>query len=209
MVFMADSERAAKLAIDCGLDAGLHLNFTDRFTGQVSSGLYKQSERVIRFLKLSKYTQLIYNPLLTHNFRDLFNFQFEEYLRLYKKPPTHIDGHQHMHLCSNVRIAGLIPAGLKVRRNFSFERDEKSYLNRMYRKLSDRSLKRKYRITDYFFSLGRCLITGKVSLVADLARTSSVELMTHPNILEERRFLLGDAFPSVLGNLPTMSYADL
>ena len=33
MVFMADSERAAELAKENELDVGLHLNFTERFTG--------------------------------------------------------------------------------------------------------------------------------------------------------------------------------
>ena len=40
MVFMADSERAADLAKENGLDVRLHLNFTDRFTsGRVASKL--------------------------------------------------------------------------------------------------------------------------------------------------------------------------
>ena len=34
MVFMADSERAAELAKEKELDVGLHLNFTERFTGK-------------------------------------------------------------------------------------------------------------------------------------------------------------------------------
>ena len=40
MVFMADSERAADLAKENGLDVRLHLNVTDRFTsGRVASKL--------------------------------------------------------------------------------------------------------------------------------------------------------------------------
>jgi predicted glycoside hydrolase/deacetylase ChbG (UPF0249 family) len=34
MVFMEDSERAAELANDNGLDVGVHLNFTEPFTGK-------------------------------------------------------------------------------------------------------------------------------------------------------------------------------
>ena len=37
MVFMADSERAAELAKENELDVGLHLNFTERFTGRTSA----------------------------------------------------------------------------------------------------------------------------------------------------------------------------
>src|SRR5690349_1959032 len=68
MVFMEDSERAAAIARDHKLDAGLHLNFTDSFTNPVSAALNTSHRRTARFLGGSKYAQLIYNPLLRSNF---------------------------------------------------------------------------------------------------------------------------------------------
>ena len=47
MVFMEDSERAAELANDAGIDAGLHLNLTQRFSGGMSvRSLSEQHDRV-------------------------------------------------------------------------------------------------------------------------------------------------------------------
>ena len=52
MVFMEDSRRAATLATSCGLDAGLHINFTESFTGPgVQSSLRRNHERIRRFLR--------------------------------------------------------------------------------------------------------------------------------------------------------------
>ena len=39
MVFMNDSERAAEIAREHNLDAGLHLNFTDPFTNRIPARL--------------------------------------------------------------------------------------------------------------------------------------------------------------------------
>src|SRR5262245_32528609 len=109
MVFMADSSRAAKLARAAGIDVGLHLNFSESLTGQsVPERVRLDHERVRRFLRTSKYALLIYNPLLRRTFRDLVRAQWEEFERLYGQRPFRVDGHQHLHLCSNVLIDCLI-----------------------------------------------------------------------------------------------------
>src|SRR6266436_9234499 len=65
MVFMADSERAAELARENDLDVGLHLNFSEPFTGKNHSTDLNQCQRKIyRYLKGNKYAQLVYNPFL-------------------------------------------------------------------------------------------------------------------------------------------------
>ncbi len=53
-------------------------------------------------------------------FREVFAAQFEEFTRLYGRVPSRLDGHQHMHLCTNMLVDGLYPAGARVRRNLSF-----------------------------------------------------------------------------------------
>ena len=70
MVFMHDSERAARLTKDYELDdVGLHLNFSEEFTGKSCSETLKESQgRIIRFLKRGKYAQLLYNPFLRKTF---------------------------------------------------------------------------------------------------------------------------------------------
>ncbi len=63
MVFMEDSHRAADLAKDEGIDGGPHLNFSQGSTGRVPGGpLRKHHDRLARFLSISKYTLIFYNP---------------------------------------------------------------------------------------------------------------------------------------------------
>lgn len=121
MVFMADSERAAELAGEAKLDVGLHLNFTEPFTGHgYSQKLQHHHSRIIRFLKANKFSQLLYNPFLRESFAYAYETQAEEFYRLYGKCPSHVDGHHHMHLCANMLLSRAIPAGTKLRRNFFF-----------------------------------------------------------------------------------------
>src|SRR6266550_503295 len=116
MVFMEDSERAADLAKENDLDVGLHLNFTDKFTANHYPGtLGNYHSKIVRFLRRSKYSQLLYNPFLRKEFVYSYEAQIGEFARLYSKPPSHIDGHHHMHLCANVLLSNVIPTGMKVR----------------------------------------------------------------------------------------------
>jgi predicted glycoside hydrolase/deacetylase ChbG (UPF0249 family) len=208
MVFMEDSERAAELAKENELDVGLHLNFTDKFTtNQYPQTLGNYHNEIGRFLRGNKYSQLLYNPFLRRDFAYSYEAQVEEFARLYRKPPSHIDGHHHMHLCANVLLSNTIPAGAKLRRNFSFWPGEKSILNRTYRWLVDRWLARRYCLADYFFDLTQCIEEKKLDRVAALAKSSNVELMTHPIVNKEEEYLMSDEFQEILQRLEIGHYA--
>jgi predicted glycoside hydrolase/deacetylase ChbG (UPF0249 family) len=202
MVFMEDSERAAEAALGLGIDTGLHLNLSQRFTGaRVSDRLRQSHDRVVAFLRSSKYALLVYNPFLRRQFREVVEAQLEEFARLYGKAPSHIDGHQHLHLCANLLKDKCIPAGRRVRRNFSFWPGEKSALNRYYRRRVDSILARDYSLVDYFFSLEESLRAGSLERVFSLAETSTVELMTHPVMPGEFQYLMSDAHLDRVGRL--------
>jgi len=209
MVFMADSERAAKLAKDHELDdIGLHLNFSEDFTdARCPESLKQHHRRIVRFLRRNKYALLVYNPSLRRAFACSYHAQMEEFVRLFEKSPLHIDGHHHLHLCANVLLSNMIPAGMKMRRNFSFWSGEKSWLNRAYRALVDRSLARRYRLTDYFFDLTQCIEGKKVNRVAALAESSNVELMAHPILNGEEKYLMSDEFSEILQRVAVVGYA--
>ena len=209
MVFMQDSKRAAKLTKDYELDdVGLHLNFSEEFTGKSCSETLKEHHgRIIRFLKCGKYAQLLYNPFLRGAFAFCYHAQVEEFVRLFEKSPSHIDGHHHMHLCANLLLGKSIPAGMRLRRNFSFWPGEKGFLNRAYRGLVDRWLARRYRLADYFFDLTQCIEGKKLDRVAALAKSSNVELMTHPTVSAEKAFLMSDEFQVILQHLEIGGYA--
>jgi hypothetical protein len=196
MVFMEDSERAAALACEKGVDIGLHLNFTTCFSSPTISGrLSEHHERVARFLRQRRLSQVVYHPGLASSFEYLVAAQLEEFHRIYGADPRRVDGHHHMHLCANVLFAGLLPAGTIARRNFSFRPGEKSGLNRLYRGTIDRILAKRHRLTDFFFSLLPCEPAGRLDLIFELARQSVIEVETHPINPNEYRFLMeGEIF---------------
>lgn len=210
MVFMEDSDRAAELAKETGIDVGLHLNLTQPCSGEVRvRSLREYHDRIIRFLTFNKYAFLIYNPALKKAFQYVYQAQFDEFVRLYGKPPSHIDGHHHQHLCMNMLLGRVIPTGEKVRRNFYFWPHEKGPVNRTYRRLVDLSLTRRYRLTDYFFALSQCFQSDRLSRVMDLATTASVEVMTHPANEIELAYLMSDNYLANLYRLEKGTYCVL
>ncbi len=208
MMFMEDSERAAELAKENELDVGLHLNFTEKLTANNYPELLgSYHDRIIRFLTGNRYAQLLYNPFLRKEFAYSYKAQAEEFARLFEKPPSHIDGHHHMHLCANLLLSDLIPAGTKMRRNFSFWPGEKGIANRTYRSLVDRCLARRYRLPDYFFDLTQCIQQRKLTQMTALAESSITELMTHPIDATESEYLMSDEFWAALQRLEIGGYA--
>jgi chitin disaccharide deacetylase len=166
-------------------------------------------EKVTRFLNRSRYALLLYNPFLRNELRLLVNAQLEEFARLYHRSPTHIDGHRHLHLCTNVLIDHIIPRGRKVRRSFSFCPGEKSGLNRAYRAVVSWWLRRHYITSDHFFCLRQCIEKNRLARVATVAREAPVELMTHPHNPVESNYLLSDDYSNQFRNVPMGSYLDL
>lgn len=207
MMFMADSQRAAELALEHGLEAGLHLNFTIKFNGSVkSSKLCECQQRIVSFLSTYKYCSILYNPFLKRDFHYVYSAQYEEYVRLYKKVPTHIDGHHHMHLSTNMLADRLIPRGSKVRRSFTFSSGEKSIFNRFYRYTVDMILMRRYTCTDYFFSIWPPWQTERLRRIVNLAKSRNVELMVHPERKKEFEYLMTDEYFHMMSLVKTGNY---
>lgn len=192
MVFMEDSGRAAGLARENGVDTGLHLNFTLGFSApETPPGLLEHQHRVSCYLRAHRFAPVLFHPGLMSSFEYILSAQRDEFARLYGAEPARVDGHHHMHLCSNVLLGGLIAPGTLVRRSFSFQRGEKSGLNRFYRHLVDRKLARRHRLTDFFFSLPPLHPVERLQKIFGLSRTAAVEVETHPANPEEHRFLAG------------------
>ena len=195
MVFMEDSERAASLAQDCGVDVGLHLNFTTEFSSpRMHTPLVEHQQKVAGCLRAHRYAPLVFHPLLQRSFEYLVKAQIDEFTRLYKEPPDRIDGHHHMHLCTNLLFSGdLFSREIRMRRNFSFRQGEKSLANRLYRRLVDSHLARRYRMTDYLFSI-MPMHPERLDIIFAMAGSSIVELETHPVNAEEFRLLTSVEF---------------
>lgn len=154
MVFMEDSDRAAAIARDRAIDTGLHLNLTTRFSAPgCSPKLVRHQEEVAACLRRNRMAPALLHPWLKRSLEYLVSSQIDEYARLYGGVPKRIDGHHHMHLCTDMLAGGLLPPGGIVRRSFTFARGEKSWANRLYRQTVDRILVRRHSLTDLFFSI--------------------------------------------------------
>lgn len=201
MVFMEDSERAARISQDCGLDTGLHVNLTASFTsGQCSTELVEHQRKLVAYLRRHPLARVVFHPGLANSFEYAVKAQLEEFQKLFDGAPERLDGHHHMHLCANVQRANLLPAGTLVRRNFSFQSGEKSLINRLYRKRLDQRLVRRYRLMDYLFSLPP-LEPERLQRIFRLARDYAVEVETHPVNPVEYSFLTQGGIIPQLGNV--------
>lgn len=210
MVFMEDSERAANLALNKGLEVGLHLNFTDRFTdARTSKGLHESQQRIGRFLKKNKYFMVLYNPFLRRDFEYVYRNQNDEFERLYGKVPAHFTGHRHMHLCSNVLFDRLIPQDSKVRRNFSFFPGDKSLFNRQFRRIGDFFLKKRFICTDYFFSIVPISEPEHLRRIVGLSQGFNAEMMVHPQKIDEYDFLMSEGYMELVNTVSIGKYGDL
>lgn len=202
MVFMEDSERAAFLARERNVDAGLHLNLTTPFSAKSQGRLTEHQGAVSRHLLRHRLAQAVFHPGLRRSFEYLVAAQLEEFERLFSTAPSRIDGHHHMHLCANVLLQKLLPEGTVVRRSFSFQLGEKSRWNLIYRRWVDSRLARRHRMTDYFFSLAPLEPASRLEHIFRLAGSHIVELETHPVVQEEYEFLASDELFRRAGNVP-------
>ncbi len=199
MVFMEDTARALDCTRGSPWEIGLHLNLSERFSSSATpSGLREHHERVGRFLRSSKYAQVVFNPLLANDFDYVVKAQIAEFARLYGLPPSRVDGHQHMHLATNVLWQGLLPAGVRVRRSFSFEAGAKARVNLWYRRRVDSFLAARHELTDRFHALSRHLDSESLRAICRDAQALDIELMTHPVRPNEYRVLMNDTFLEIL-----------
>ena len=198
MVFMEDSVRAAALALEHGIDAGLHLNFTAPFSGgSYPAMLREHQQRIARRLLRHRFAQVIFYPQLIRSFEYVVSAQLDEFRRLYGTAPQRLDGHHHMHLSANVLLGRLLPRGTIARRSFSFDRGEKSCANRFYRRAIDQFLSRRHLLTDFFFSITPLAPTERLDRIFSLSCRFVVEIETHPVNPEEYRFLYGGIFRQI------------
>lgn len=210
MVYMKDSERAAQQIGIHRKHTGLHINLSEEFTAiNVPEDLENAHRRIRKFLNFNKYALILFNPLLIRDFKKVFRCQLEEFRRLYQKEPSHMDGHQHMHLSSNMILQKILPEGIKIRRSFSFSSGQKSIVNRTYRSWIDRAISKRHQTADYFFTLPVHQSIEHFVRYAKLAKQKNVELMTHPEWEEDFNYLTSFAYKKALSNTKLSSYADL
>jgi predicted glycoside hydrolase/deacetylase ChbG (UPF0249 family) len=201
MVFMEDSERAASIAQGSDLEIGLHLNLTESFTApNVPMEIQNAHARVGRYLRGFRYAEAIFHPLLTQDFEKLVAVQWEEFVRLYRRAPSFVNGHHHSHLCANVLMRRLVPRRSRVRAPFTYKVGEKGRLSVWYRQSLARRLKRSFITPDALYSIEPIANGERISRIARESLHRDVEVEVHPEIKEQESFLLGEGFRTLLGN---------
>jgi predicted glycoside hydrolase/deacetylase ChbG (UPF0249 family) len=209
MIFMEDSERAASVAREHGIDAGLHLNFTTAFSSEnYPAALLEHQQKIAAFLLRHPISRMVFHPGLVRSFEYVVSAQREEFARLYGAEAERFDGHHHMHLCANVLLGKLLPPGTRVRRHFSYEPREKTVRNYVFRKFTDAVLVRRHSVVDYFFSLPPLDPPSHLQGILALAGHSLVELETHPVNRDEYRFLADGEIFRLCADLTATSAVD-
>ena len=203
MVFMEDSERAAAVSREHGVDGGLHLNFTTPFSAPgVPARLMECQQQLTRYLRRHRFAQAVFHPGLSRSFEYVAKAQLDEFARLYGIEPDRIDGHHHMHLCANIVLGNVMPAGTLARRNFTFQAGEKGIINRWYRRFVDSLLQRRHRLVDCLFTLPPLEPRDRLQRIFSLAQRFAVEVEAHPVNPEEYKFLTDGEIFHLAGDRP-------
>ncbi|MFA7061758.1 MAG: ChbG/HpnK family deacetylase, partial [Pedobacter sp.] len=168
-----------------------------------------RQKRLVGFFSPNKYNRLLYNPLISNDVKLCFKAQLEEFVRLYGKFPSHIDGHHHIHLCSNVIIDKVIPSQFAVRRGVSFEKHERNILNKAYRNIVNIIVKRRHVCVDKFYVMDSHLLKSGIQHIVTESKTCNLELSSHPEKSESYEFLMGADFLRLIESTHLGRYSDL
>lgn len=209
MMYMVDSERAATLAREAGLPTGLHLNFTQAYDGPaVPASVAARQRRVTEFMADPTARRMAFSPPMVSVIRHVIADQFGAFGRLFGTEPTHLDGHNHAHLNPTALLA--LPRGIPCRPAY---RDPSRHgLRRLPLALRDRLLSARHPVPDYFFALDGIhpdLGGEGVERALGLARSSTVEIMAHPDRDDTDAVLHSLSWATALAGLRLGTYADL
>jgi chitin disaccharide deacetylase len=210
MVHMADSERASGLARRHGIPAGLHLNLTLPFSDPGAPQAVRERQARVVELIGERPAHWPWRPgrpsLLARCVAD----QLAEFERLYGQAPTHLDGHNHVHLSPNVILAGRLPRDLPLRRaqNWPPPATPRARFVRAARS----AMTARFTCTELFASIGAVhpLLGGRgLEELLDRSLSTSVEIMTHPQWPDELELLSSPEWVAALRGRPLGSFQEL
>jgi chitin disaccharide deacetylase len=213
LMWMPDSVRAAELARAAGVPVGLHLNLIEPFAApDVPAGVAETQLRVVRRLRSRRAATQLYHPTWSRDFEQCIADQLARFQELYGRAPTHVDGHQHMHLAFNALFArALRPVG-KCRRPVNRTMLESPPHKRAARVLVDRLLRVRFATTDWCMSIRPLHPALGGSGITDALRRAehgSLELLVHPGYADERAVLSSPEWGVMLARYRLGSFEDL
>ncbi|MFZ2114026.1 MAG: ChbG/HpnK family deacetylase [Solirubrobacteraceae bacterium] len=210
MMHMNDSKRAASIAKSRELPVGLHLNLTQPFDDpRTPRAVRERQAGAARRFAGSRVQRLSYNPFLSSLVRACIADQLECFRALYDREPTHIDGHNHVHLSPTVLLA--LPAATCTRTAES-PAGATSSPGALLRRARGAFISRRYTTTDRFVAidrLGSSPSTQEIDQLLALADRSSLEIMTHPDRERDHRLLMSERWRAALKCQTLGSFAAL
>jgi chitin disaccharide deacetylase len=213
MMFMRGTEGAAALAGENpGLGIGLHLNLVEEYSDpRTPVAVRDRQRRLIEHARLLRLRRWVYDPFVRDQVNSIVADQFQAFVDLYGRLPTHLDGHHQCHLALNVLLSPALPPGTKIRNALSDEHRSEP-LTLALRWARERLFERYTRTTDYFFSVATLWpgLHGPPPMdKLGLARSASVEVMVHPAFPHEYEPLRSDDWVGALREMPTGTFDDL
>lgn len=210
MVFMEDSERAAAIGRRAGLPIGLHLNLTQPFAGAaVPEALRASQQRLTRHFRHIRLMRWVYDPRIRGAVERCIADQLDAFEIAYGSAPTHLDGHNHVHICPNVLLSRTASRVRAVRTTHSCSARTPAAVARGLRR---RAIRRRFLSTDHLFALSAvhpALGGHGLEPMLELARRGSVELMVHPSRTDEYEVLMSDPWRRAIATVRLGSFADL
>jgi chitin disaccharide deacetylase len=213
MMFMTGTEEAASLAAEHPqLGIGLHLNLFEEYTADSMPTSIRDRQRVLvdRF-QHGRLHRWVYDPRIRRQVDRVVADQWERFLELYGRPPTHVDGHHHSHMAANVLLSGSLPRGIAIRNALS-DTHRLNPLTAALRESRRRLVLSRFCTTDYFFSIETAWpgLTGPPPAEKlGLSQKTSVEVMVHPAFPHEYKPLQSEEWTATLHSLPVGTFADL
>jgi len=210
MVHMADSDRAAELAVARGRPIGLHLNLDQAFDGPgVPPAVRARHDRVrAHFADLPR-RRWTWEPRVHGLVRAAVADQLEAFRALYAREPTHVDSHHHAHVCPDAFLA--LPRGVKARTTLT-PRPGSSAARVLAYRAKHAALRARLRTTASFHALSQLHPDlgggGLEDVVAEAARRP-VEVMCHPGSEDQLAVLLTPGWRAAVDGAPLGSYAAL
>lgn len=213
MVHMEDSARAAELALEANLPVGLHLNLTDPFTDpSVSEAQRARQLQLCRlFGRRFRLRSWTFDPRIRAQVEVAISEQLKRFEELYGQPPSHVDGHNHVHSCPNVALAAPLSSVAKMRDSLWAWPNARGPLA-VAQALRRALVSRRFLRTRYFLhiiQLQRELELGERTERLELARDASLEVMAHPGYPHEHTFLMSADWERLIAKLPIGSYREL
>jgi len=213
MMFMAGTAQAASLAADLPqMGIGLHLNLFEEYSDEsVPDSVRDRQRRLLDRFRRSRLRRWVYDPRIRRQVDQVVADQWERFVELYGRRPTHVDGHHHSHMAINVLLGGSLPRGIAIRNALS-DGHRRSPVTDLLRAGRRRLVLSRFRSTDYFFSIETVwpgLEGPPPEETLGLSRRNSVEVMVHPAYPREYEPLQSRDWVEALRRLPTGTFANI